>query len=115
MFSKFHARSSTSAIALLLLSKVISHQPYLYLCPGLRFRGPPHAIWDTDQSLHGVPAISPGAPRDKKRGYVVVDEPTSSTDKDHAVISEVKIPASKRATYDLVKNLFDNNCFLLST
>ena len=113
MFLNCHTRPSTYAIALL-LSTAISHT-FAQVCvsddcpaPITEYGKVYQDIWDADQSLHGVPAILPGAPRDKKRGYVVVNEPTSSTNKDHAVISEVEIPASKRATYDLVKKLFDN-------
>jgi len=69
-------------------------------------------IWDADQALNGVPGIIPSDPRDEKRGYVVVDEPRGNfierSNLDKNIITKVVIPDSKRATYELVKKLFDN-------
>jgi len=68
-------------------------------------------IWNADQDQNGVPGVLETDPRDEKRGYVLVDEPDNwegNENPDHNVISKVVIPDSKRATYDLVKELFDN-------
>ena len=66
-------------------------------------------IWDADQNLNGVPGILTSDSRDENRGYVVVEEPLVwDNDKNLNILSEVVIPKSKRATYDLVKKLFDN-------
>ncbi len=65
-------------------------------------------IWDADQNENGVRAILPKEARNEDRGYVVVDEKISGSDKEHKLIPEVKIPASKMNTYTLCTKLFNN-------
>jgi len=66
-------------------------------------------IWDADQDLNGIQPILKTDPRDKDRGYVVVEEPlVFDGNQEFTMLSEVVIPDSKRTTYELVKKLFDN-------
>mmetsp|Transcript_4604 Transcript_4604/g.5217 ORF Transcript_4604/g.5217 Transcript_4604/m.5217 type:complete len:483 (+) Transcript_4604:178-1626(+) len=65
-------------------------------------------IWTADQDQNGVPGLLKTDPRDENRGYVLVDERPGNENPDHTLLSKVVIPDSKRATYDLVRELFDN-------
>jgi hypothetical protein len=66
-------------------------------------------IWDADQAANGVPAIRVDEVnlRDDERGYVIVDE-VDGAGRDHHILREVRIPSAKRASYALVRALFDN-------
>ena len=64
-------------------------------------------IWDADQTASGIRAIAAGAAGDPTRGFVKVDE-RARADSEHRLFAEVRIPESKRPTYDLCKALFDN-------
>ena len=65
-------------------------------------------IWDADQDTNGVPALRPGETKSEAVGYVVVDERGTSLSGDHKVLAEVRIPESKRETYRLCEQLFNN-------
>uniref|UniRef100_A0A7S4USH3 EndoU domain-containing protein n=1 Tax=Ditylum brightwellii TaxID=49249 RepID=A0A7S4USH3_9STRA len=71
------------------------------------------AIWNADQQQNGVPAILQSdadvstSLKDNSRGYVIVNEAEDFT-KDTKVLSEVLIPETKKKTYDLCENLFNN-------
>lgn len=67
-------------------------------------------IWDADQSHAGLRAVAAGSAIDedtRDHGYVIVDERKTS-DPDHRLLTEVVIPAHKRASYDRVELLFNN-------
>jgi hypothetical protein len=64
-------------------------------------------IWDADQAGRGVRALMAGARGDPDEGFVIVDEPAAG-DAAHRLFAEVRIPARKRLTYDLCRQLFDN-------
>jgi poly(U)-specific endoribonuclease len=63
-------------------------------------------IWNADQAGNGVQPILPGQTGDEERGYVRVNN--SGSRFDTRVIEAVKIPPSKRFTYERVLALFDN-------
>ena len=65
-------------------------------------------IWDADQDTNGVPALRPGDTKSESTGYVVVDERDTSVSGNHQVLAEVRIPESKRETYRLCEQLFNN-------
>jgi hypothetical protein len=67
-------------------------------------------IWDADQTASGIRAIAAGAAGDPTRGFVKVDE-RARADSERRLFAEVRIPESKRPTYDLCKALFDNYRF----
>lgn len=67
-------------------------------------------IWDADQQHCGLKAIKKGDKIDealKKQGYIIVDE-KDTNDKKHKVIVDVHIPPSKKKSYNLVEELFNN-------
>lgn len=64
-------------------------------------------IWNLDQKNNGVKAVKKNDPKDEDKGYVVVDEKKTSN-KEHNVFFEVKIPESKFKTYELTTKLFNN-------
>jgi len=63
-------------------------------------------IWDADQAGGGVKPILHGTAGDAEAGYVAVL--TEASGADHRILPDVKIPAAKQRTYDLVRALFDN-------
>jgi hypothetical protein len=67
-------------------------------------------IWDADQGYAGIKAVKKGDTIDaatKAQGYVVVDE-KKGAGKDHKLIVEVVIPATKEESYTRVETLFNN-------
>jgi hypothetical protein len=67
-------------------------------------------IWDADQGYAGIKAVKKGDSIDaatKAQGYVVVDE-KKGADKNHKLIVEVVIPATKEESYTRVETLFNN-------
>ena len=68
-------------------------------------------IWDADQQYRGVRALRAGQAVDddaRRHGYVVVDERTEASGRDHRVLAEVAIPAEKEDSYQRVARLFNN-------
>jgi hypothetical protein len=68
-------------------------------------------IWDADQQHRGVRALRAGQPVDddaRRHGYVVVDERTEASGREHRVLAEVVIPAEKEDSYRRVARLFNN-------
>jgi poly(U)-specific endoribonuclease len=65
------------------------------------------AIWDADQTGSGIRPILDNQTGDPAQGYVKVAA-IAQGEPDFKVLPEVKIPATKMRTYDLVRALFDN-------
>jgi len=65
-------------------------------------------IWDADQTGSGVkPILADGVAGDPDQGYVKVS-PIATGEPDFKVLPEVVIPESRKRTYNLVRELFDN-------
>lgn len=64
-------------------------------------------IWDLDQAGNGIPALRPGGLRDPDRGWVIVEEKPRA-EVDHRLFADVHIPDTKRPSYELASQLFDN-------
>lgn len=66
-------------------------------------------IWDEDQKHAGIKAITANDAKDSQKGYVVVDETKTPVDKkNHRLLPDSVIPASKQKSYDRVAVLFNN-------
>lgn len=65
-------------------------------------------IWDADQSESGVVPILDTESGDSTIGYVKVNSALNTEDKSLRALPEAFIPDSKRRTYDLCRELFDN-------
>jgi poly(U)-specific endoribonuclease len=65
------------------------------------------AIWNADQTGSGIKPILDSQTGDPAQGYVKVAAIADGAP-DFKVMPEVKIPAAKMRTYDLVRALFDN-------
>lgn len=64
-------------------------------------------IWDADQTGNGVKAILSDQAGDPEKGFVKVAA-VASGEAEFKVLPDVRIPASKMRTYELVRALFDN-------
>lgn len=66
-------------------------------------------LWSIDQAGNGLPPILSGQAGDTAVGFVEVDPNwATSTDPDFQLMPNVEIPASKAATYELCRKLFNN-------
>ena len=65
-------------------------------------------IWNADQSESGIVPMLDTEAGDSATGYVKVNSKLDSQDKSLRALPEVIIPESKRRTYDLCRELFDN-------
>ncbi len=66
------------------------------------------AIWDADQAENGIRPILDTDDGDDASGFVSVNSRLSADDPALRVLPEAVIPPSKRPTYDLCLQLFDN-------
>lgn len=65
-------------------------------------------IWKADQSESGVVPILDTEAGDTSVGYVKANQNLGAQDSSLRVLPEAVIPDSKRRTYDLCRELFDN-------
>ncbi|MGD8910852.1 MAG: hypothetical protein PVI92_16065, partial [Chromatiales bacterium] len=65
-------------------------------------------IWDADQSESGIQAILDTETVDHANGFVKVNSNLRADEPDLRVLPEVEIPETKRRTYQLCRELFDN-------
>ncbi len=65
-------------------------------------------IWDADQSESGIVPMLDTESGDATIGYVKVNSNLDTQDKSLRALPEVIIPDSKRRTYDLCREVFDN-------